>query len=312
MVKATTEGTPPPRRPPGAGPSDRGELLAELTKIAGSAIEARWILEHVESEGRAGVTERARGLASRRAAGEPLQYVLGRWPFRTVELVVGPDVLIPRPETEHVVAVALRELAELHDGGSAGEPDRDGATICVDLGTGSGAIALSLAVEHAPGRSGVEIWATEASAVALVIAQVNLDALSHARPDAADRVRLEAGSWFDALPEELEGRVDLVISNPPYVSEAEYAVLDPVVREWEPRAALVAGAGRNGTEGLADVERIVDGASTWLRPGGVLVVELAPSQERAAVDVAVTAGLVTARVEPDLAGRPRVLVAVRP
>ena len=108
----------------------------------GSAREARWLVEHVDGD-----AGRALDLAGRRAAGEPLQYVMGRWPFRSLELSVDPRVLIPRPETEQVVEVALAELARLgEDGDTAARSSTGGwSPVCLDLGTGSGAIALSLA-----------------------------------------------------------------------------------------------------------------------------------------------------------------------
>ena len=225
-------------------------------------------------------------MVARRAAGEPLQYVLGRWGFRQLDLLVDRRVLIPRPETEQVVSVALAELARLG-------PD----PIVVDLGTGSGAIALSIAAEAKPGA----VWATDASAEALAIARANLVGLGGSR---AAKVRLEVGSWWDALPTDLRGRVSLVVSNPPYVTSAEMASLPAVVGEWEPRSALEAGP-----RGLEAIEVVVAGAADWLRRPGAVVVELAPHQAAAAEAVAHGAGFDETRVEKDLAGRPRALVA---
>jgi release factor glutamine methyltransferase len=225
-------------------------------------------------------------MVARRAAGEPLQYVLGRWGFRQLDLLVDRRVLIPRPETEQVVSVALAELGRLGP-----EP------IVVDLGTGSGAIALSIAAEAKPGA----VWATDASAEALAIARANLVGLGGSR---AAKVRLEVGSWWDALPTDLRGRVSLVVSNPPYVTTAEMATLPPVVGEWEPRSALEAGP-----TGLEAIEVIVAGAADWLRRPGAVVVELAPHQAAAAEAVAHGAGFDETRVEKDLAGRERALVA---
>ena len=112
------------------------------------------------------------------------------------------------------------------------------------------------------------------------------------------RVHLTSGSWFAALPGTLAGRVDLVVANPPYVAEDELAGLDPGVRDWEPVSALVAADGATGVGGMADVEAIVAGAPGWLRPGGALVVEIAPHQADAAVDAARRAGFGTVRTEP--------------
>ena len=305
-------GVPTDRRSgPTAGPD--ADLVAEVANRVGSAREAAWIVEHVAgaSDGASGpvaARSEALALADRRAAGEPLQYVLGTWQFRTLELAVDRRVLIPRPETEQVVEVALAELARM----GAGRPSDGVPLVCVDLGTGSGAIGLSLSVEG-PERVAcpLEVWATDRSAGALDVARANLDALSGTDPVAGARVTLSEGSWFEALPAHLVRRVDLIVSNPPYVAEEEFPELDPGVRDWEPFGALVAPRGRSGVTGLADVETVVTGAARWLGPSGALVVELAPSQAYAAIDVARRAGFTRVGTARDLAGRMRMLVAGR-
>jgi release factor glutamine methyltransferase len=260
--------------------------------------EVRWIIERASGrdpvEQAAAledpVTEREKRfvdqMVARRAAGEPLQYVLGRWGFRTLDLLVDRRVLIPRPETEVVAGLAIDALARL---------DRPG--IAVDLGTGSGAIALSLAAERWPH---VEVWATDRSPEALEVARANLAGLG--RRSAV--VRLVAGDWFRALPEGLHGRVDLLVSNPPYVAADDE--LPTEVAAWEPREALVPGP-----SGLEAIEQIVGAAPTWLSAGGTLVVEIGETQGPAARHLAVAAGLVDASIHPDLAGRDRALVARR-
>ena len=306
--------TTPGRAAPSSQTAEgRARLVTEVAHRVGSTREAAWIVEHVGSHPHPGTDDRpaALALADRRAAGEPLQYVLGSWAFRTLELRVDRRVLIPRPETEQVVGVALAELARTAAARLADDPDDGDPLVCVDLGTGSGAIALSLAVEGADLGLPLEVWATDASPDALEVAAANRDLLADADPAAATRVTAAAGSWFAALPDRLARRVDLVVANPPYVSEAEYDDLDPVVRGWEPRSALVAGRGRSGVAGLADVEEVVAGAASWLRPHGSLVVELAPSQAYAAVDAARRAGFGRVGTERDLAGRLRMLVAAR-
>jgi release factor glutamine methyltransferase len=224
-------------------------------------------------------------MLERRLAGEPLQYALGRWSFRTLDLYLDPRVLIPRPETEVLVERALAEC------------DRLGASTVVDLGTGSGAVALSLAVERP--RLG-QIWATDVSEEALAVARANLAGVGRA----AGRVRLVHGSWFEALPGQLRGAVDVVVSNPPYVADAEMAELPAEVRDWEPHHALVAGS-----EGLDGVRAVVAGAPTWLARPGALVVEMAPHQTAPAQRLAREAGCTSASIWPDLAGRDRILVA---
>lgn len=300
----------------------RADLVAAVADRVASVREAGWIVDHVAAHPVGGpgtvldpgtVRDAALGLADRRAAGEPLQYVLGSWPFRSVELRVDRRVLIPRPETEQVVEVALGELARVAATRRTGGGDDDGPLVCVDLGTGSGAIALSLAVEGAgaaPDRP-LEVWATDSSPEALEVARANLYDLAATDPAAAGRVSLVGGPWFAGLPDRLARGVDLVVSNPPYVSEDEYADLEPTVREWEPREALVAAHGRNGVAGMADIEAVVNGAGAWLRRSGGLVVEVAPSQAYGAIDVARRAGFGRVGTARDLVGRLRMLVAER-
>lgn len=258
--------------------------------------ELRWILERASGRSAAEqvgaldepVTERevrwVDDMVGRRAAGEPLQYVLGRWGFRSLDLLVDRRVLIPRPETEVVAGLAIEVLAGL------GRPGR-----AADLGTGSGAIALSLAAELWPA---VEVWATDASADALAVARANLAGLGRR----ASVVRLVAGDWFGALPDDLRGRFDVVVTNPPYVPSG--APLPGEVADWEPRAALVPGP-----TGLEDIERIVAEAPGWLAEDGVLVVEIGDEQGDAARALAERAGFGEVRVEPDLTGRDRAIVA---
>ena len=295
-----------------AAPGARAELVAEVAARVGSSLEAGWIVDHVVAPGAFGADPNtwrtaAFALADRRAAGEPLQYVLGTWAFRSLELAVDRRVLIPRPETEQVVEVALGELVRIAGARSA----KDGPLVCVDLGTGSGAIALALASEGVPFGQPLEVWATDASTDALDVARANRDALAASDPMAAGQVTLVQGSWFDALPDRLAGRVDLIVSNPPYVAEEEYGDLESTVREWEPRSALVAARGRSGVAGLADIESVVAGSGAWLARSGGLVVELAPSQAYGAIDAARRAGLSRVETACDLTGRLRMLIAER-
>jgi release factor glutamine methyltransferase len=174
---------------------------------------------------------------------------------------------------------------------------REGNLLAVDLGTGSGAIAMSLAFE----RERVEVWATDSSEDALDVARANLGGLGRA----GARVRLAAGEWFDALPRELEGALDLVVSNPPYIATHEELPVE--VSSWEPAEALRAGP--KGTEAL---DAIVDGATAWLAPGGGLVLELAPNQASDTERRARARGFIDVEVHDDLAGRARVLVGRAP
>lgn len=227
-------------------------------------------------------------MVERRLAGEPLQYVLGSWGFRTLDLYLDRRVLIPRPETEVVAGHAMRELDRALAARSAG------AGRLADLGTGSGAIALAVAVE----RTNVEVWATDLSADALDVARANLAGIG--RP--ARRVQLVLGDWYAALPSELKGELDVIVSNPPYVAADDDLPDD--VRDWEPRLALV-----SGPTGLESYEVIVAGARAWLRPGGSLVLELGSTQARPVRELARAARFQAIEIHPDLAGRDRVLVA---
>ncbi len=215
-------------------------------------------------------------MVQRRAAGEPLQYVLGQWGFRTLDLYVDPRVLIPRPETEVVAGLAIDAVPP---GGRV-----------VDLGTGSGAIALSIAAERWPD---VEVWATDASADALVVARANTAGLGRR----GGVVRLAEGDWFDALPGELHRGFDVVVANPPYVPDG--ALVARQVRDHEPHLALF-----GGDDGLGHVRRIVAEAPTWLRPGGTLVVEIGDDQGDAVLDLAQRGGVRRCR-HPRGPDRPR-------
>jgi release factor glutamine methyltransferase len=297
------------------------ELMAGAVGGPGLADhEARFIVDEALGVGPGGVrpdvvppaaAAAARAMAARRMAGEPLQYIFGHWPFRELDLRVDARVLIPRPETEQVVEVALgeaRRLADLRPVAGPGGGSAPGL-VAVDAGTGSGAIALALATALGA-RLVAEVWATDLSADALAVAAANVRACGPGAVPGLPEVTLAEGSWLSPLPPRLRDHVDLVVSNPPYVTEEEWAGLDPEVRA-EPRAALVAGRGRSGAPGLADVEAVLDEALSWLARPGVVVVELAPSQAGAAQDWAWQLGYDEVRVEPDLAGRPRALVARR-
>ncbi len=169
----------------------------------------------------------------------------------------------------------------------------------VELGTGTGAIALSVASEE----EGAEVWATDCFAPALRLASANCASVG--RPVAA-RVHLLEGDWFAALPDELAGQVDLLISNPPYVSQQEWTELDDVVRLHDPYEALVPGP-----SGLEAIALIIGRAPQWMAADGVLALEIGSTQGDAVATLARTAGFSAVRVEPDLSGRDRVLVAHR-
>lgn len=263
--------------------------------------EARWIVQEVSgNEGPSFLasldhpaTRRAvvrfDAMLARREAGEPLQYVLGRWAFRHLDLMVDKRALIPRPETEVVAGLAIDELDRVRAEGTA-------SPVVADLGTGSGAIGLSVAAE----RPGTTVWLTDRSEDALAVARANLAGIGRAGTD----VRVATGSWFAALPAELVGRLSVVVSNPPYVATDDD--LPAEVRDWEPHDALV-----SGVTGLEALRVLVDAAPTWLVSGGALVLELAPHQGDE-VATAAAARFDEVETREDLTGRVRAVVARRP
>ena len=272
-------------------------LWEQTSAVLGSRPEARWICEvataldadEFEAALDQPVTERMvqhhDAMVGRYRAGEPLQYVLGRWGFRRLDLAVDRRVLIPRPETELVVEVALELLGPLSRRRLA------------DLGTGSGAIGLALADELP--IDGTEIWLTDADPDALDVARANLAGIGRA----ARNVRVEQGDWFEALPAGVA--FDVVVSNPPYVADGS-DLLAASVREWEPARALFAGP-----DGLDDYRRIVPGALDHLTAEGSLVLEIGADQGAAVRELCDQAGYRSVEVRPDLVGHDRVVVATR-
>lgn len=213
-------------------------------------------------------------LIRRRASGYPIPYLTGHSEFYGLEFEVTPEVLIPRPETETLVNLALA---------------RRPATV-VDVGTGSGCIAVSLAV-HLPEAI---IYAIEVSPAALAVARRNVE-----RHGVAARVRLMVGDVLTPRP----GRVDMIVSNPPYIPTGECGSLPASVRDHEPRLAL-----DGGPDGLAIIRQLLAQAPAVLRSGGELLIEIGAEQGEAASRLARTFFPQTAvRVHPDLAGRDRVL-----
>jgi release factor glutamine methyltransferase len=228
-------------------------------------------------------------------AGVPLQHVIGHWTFRTVELAVDHRALIPRPETEILVSVALDELARL--GTFRPLPLR-----CLDLGTGTGAIALSL-VSECPD---VRVVATDVSMEALALAGENRSQLSE---PLRDRLELRHGDWYGALvaaggADPVDVPFDLICANPPYLSELEWRDVDPIVRDYDPVQALVAG--EVGTEAI---ELILAAATGHLTSGGSMVIEIGWKQGPDAMRLARAAGAGHVAVLPDLVGRDRILLA---
>ena len=222
----------------------------------------------------------------RRAAGEPLQYVTGEMPFRHLVVRCRPGVFILRPETEVLVDAALEALP----GGPPAE------SVVIDLCTGTGAVAVSIAHE----REGARVWAVDRSAEACACAADNAG-----RAGVAERVSVLQGDLFEPLPPELRGRVDVVVSNPPYIPSADMAALPDEVARFEPVEAL-----DGGPDGLDVVRRIAAQAGEWLRPGGLLVVETDADRAKDAAAL-LAAWYEGVGVRPDLTGRDRIALGTR-
>ena len=274
------------------------EQLAQVSETP--AVDAKRIVERASGNEGAeyilgldeAVTERGMfffdQMLARRLTGEPLQYVLGRWGFRRLDLLVDKRVLIPRPETELVTEYAIKEVDRLRT-----ETDR---VQVADLGTGSGAIGLSIAFE----RERVDVVLTDFSDDALAVARANLAGIGRA----ATNVRVYQGSWFDALPSEQKGTFGVIVSNPPYVATTDR--LDESVVRWEPHSALFAG-----DDGLDDLRILFSQSPEWLGVNGALVVEIGESQVDAVRALATENGFTDISSFVDLSQRPRVIVARR-
>lgn len=278
------------------------ELLAETTELVGDRREARWLCEEASglsadefldeidqpATQRMGLALQA--MVGRRLAGEPLQYVIGHWPFRHIDLFVDTRVLIPRPETEIVAEVALGFARSAHT------IRGDRSVRIADLGTGSGAIGLALANELP--NAGVEVWLTDASNDALNVARANIAGIGRN----AANVRVAGGNWCDALPVELCGEFDVIVANPPYIAHGDPEV-DASVLMHEPHVALFAD-----NDGLADVIVIATQARRWLAPLGALVLEIGHTQGTAVRGELERLGYGDVDIRRDLAGRDRIAV----
>jgi len=244
--------------------------------------QARWLTE-ARTEAPADFADRLSPLVARRAGHEPIAYIAGQREFYGRTFAVSPDVLIPRPDTETVVDAALECLVEL-----ARPP------LVVDVGTGSGCLAITLACE----RPGIRMVATDTSAAALSVARQNADRLA-----GPHRIQFREGSLLAGLVETPDG----IVSNPPYVRVRERAALPREVLEFEPASALFAGP-----DGLDVMRALIATAASRLASGGWLVTEIGADQDdevRALVDAQPALSLV--RIGRDIEARPRVLVARR-
>lgn len=272
------------------------EMVDQTAELIGSRHEARWLCEvataldgadfdaALDEASTDRMVAHLDAMVGRYRAGEPLQYVLGRWGFRHLDLAIDSRVLIPRPETELVAGVAIELAAAVN-----------GPRVVADLGTGSGAIGLSLA--HELPIADTTVWITDVSDDALAVARANLAGLGRV----ASNVRIASGSWLDALADDL--RLDVIVSNPPYVA-VDSSELDRGVREWEPADALF-----SGSDGLDAIRIIIDQAAERLDERGWLVLEIGADQGRAVTDLLEAGRYRDVEIRSDLAGHDRIAVA---
>jgi len=273
-------------------------LWTETSEAIGHRQHARWMcevasstepdefLQSLDKAPAVRMVSHLDAMIARYCTGEPLQYVLGRWAFRRLDLAVDQRVLIPRPETEIVAEAALKLALGF-----------DVERTIVDLGTGSGAIGLALADELP--LNGTSIWLTDASSDALDVARANLAGIGRA----ALNVQIALGSWFDALPANVVA--DVIVSNPPYVADGS-PELEPVVEAWEPASALFAGP-----DGLDDIRTIIGGAFSRLRSGGWLILEIGHDQGPVVQQLLAAHKFTKSEIRKDLNGQDRIALAQR-
>jgi release factor glutamine methyltransferase len=260
---------------------DAQTLLAEAL-----GCDRTYLIIHFNQELTTETLEKYERLIARRAAGEPLQYIVGHQEFFGLEFEVTPDVLIPRPETELIVEETIRLV-------QAGQSSRsDWQPLMIDVGTGSGCIAVTLAREIRNAR--------------LIAADLSLAALRVARRNAArhgllERVDFIAGDLLEAFVQ--RPSADFIISNPPYVVARDLETLQREVRDWEPRSALT-----DFGDGLNFYRRLLSAAPARLHPGGFLICEMGYAQAEAVTKLIDTNRWEEARLLPDLQGIPRTLV----
>jgi release factor glutamine methyltransferase len=273
-------------------------LAAELLLLSVTGRDRTWLYAHPEDEITGEQEARLLSLVERRANGEPTQYLTGKQEFWALEFEVTPDVLIPRPETEHVIEVALDRLAvrEIRAGRKqtlSGEGLR-----VADVGTGSGCIAIALAKD----LPGAKFLATDVSTAALKVAERNAE-----RHGFSDRIEFVNTNLLEGVSSpESETRFDLIASNPPYISRREGPTLQREVREHEPEVALY-----GGEEGYELYAALVSQSAALLIPGGIVVLELGHDSLPAVQPLFETPEWTRVGVTNDLAGIPRVIAAER-
>ncbi len=283
---------------------DSARLDAELLMAAAAGISRAAIVAGI-GEIDTAASERFERMVARRESREPLAYIVGRREFFSLELAVRPGVLIPRPETETVVEAALdflRARERRRDPcavGAVRERPSHPTVRVLDIGTGSGAIAIAIAA-NAPGA---KIVALDISKVSLEVAADN--ARRHRCADRISFLKSDCYAALDAIAPPFD-RFNLIVSNPPYIAEAELAALAPEVRDFEPRIAL-----EGGPDGMEFYRKIADGLMRWLVPGGEVILEVGAEQAEAVEAMMRAAGCAVSVRVRDLAGVERVVRAGR-
>lgn len=255
--------------------SDSARLDAELMLCHVLGCSRAWLFAHAHDPLQPGPLREFHELVTRRVRGEPVAHLLGRRGFWTLDLAVDASTLIPRPETELLVEAALERIGE------------DARLRVLDLGTGTGAIALAIASE----RPAAAIVAVEDSAAAVELVRRNLEA------SGLRNVVLRPGSWYEPVAGE---RFSVIVSNPPYIASGDPHLDQGDVR-FEPRSALV-----SGVDGLDDIRKIVAGAAAHLEPGGWLMLEHGHDQGEAVRALMAAAGMDEVGSRQDLAGHERI------
>lgn len=254
---------------------------AQLLLQYALGVNRAWLIAHEHDVLQPNIQVVFEALLNRRLAGEPIAYILGGREFYGLDLLVTPDTLIPRPDTETLVEAALAKILD--------NPNQS----ILDLGTGTGAIALAVA-KHRPK---VNVVAVDASAAALEVAKKNVATL------AITNVRLMLSDWFDALAGK---RFDFIVSNPPYIEQNDVHLTQGDVR-FEPISALASGA-----DGLDDIRHIVANCLIYLKPQGWLMIEHGYNQADLVADLMAEAGLVSIQTIKDFGGNNRVTIAKNP
>jgi len=260
-------------------PEARTEARVIINRILNT--DTGTLLSHPETEVSDEQHSCIMDIISRRREREPLQYILGEWSFMGLDFVVEPNVLIPRPDTEILVETAL---GELHDG-----------MRILDLCTGTGCVLISL-LNYSNECAGV---AVDISTFACELAQKNANRILKTDSAQNQNFTILQSDLYDKV----EGRFDLIVSNPPYINSEVVDTLEPEVKKYEPRLAL-----DGGMDGLDLIRRIIDGAEEYLLPGGYLMMEIGYDQGPSVSKLMLEAGLSSVRVEQDYAGLDRVVV----